>query len=83
MHLIQKNSTEHQVSEIKRYERRAMNLDNIPTYLKDHVHWCTFRKKMRKGSEKKVQCNAVTGNKAFETFTDFGTAIEHLEELTD
>nr|WP_288598271.1 recombinase family protein [uncultured Mediterraneibacter sp.] len=28
-----------------------MNLENIPTYLKEHVSWCNFRYKERKGKK--------------------------------
>lgn len=59
-----------------------MNLENIPTYLKEHASWCDFKYEERKGSMIKVPYNPSTGYKAYvnkpETFTDFDTAVSAL-----
>lgn len=55
-----------------------MNVENIPTYLKEHASWCNFRYEERKENMTKVPYNPATGYKAYvnkpETFTDFDTA---------
>lgn len=61
-----------------------MNLEKIPSYLKEHASWCNFRYENRKGNKTKVPYNPVTGYKAFvnkpETFTDFNTAVSALKD---
>lgn len=61
-----------------------MNLEKIPSYLKEHASWCNFRYENRKGSKTKVPYNPVTGYKALvnkpETFTDFNTAVSALKD---
>ena len=60
-----------------------MNLENIPTYLKEQASWFNFRFETHKGSKTKVPYNPVTGYKAYvnkpETFTDFDTAVSALK----
>lgn len=61
-----------------------MNLEKIPSYLKEHASWCNFRYENRKGNKTKVPYNPVTGYKAFvnkpETFADFDTAVSALKD---
>lgn len=61
-----------------------MNLEKIPSYLKEHASWCNFRYENRKGNKTKVPYNPTTGYKAFvnkpETFTDFNTAVSALKD---
>ena len=61
-----------------------MNVENIPTYLKEHASWCNFRYEERKGNMTKVPYNLAIGYKAYvnkpETFTDFDTAVLALKD---
>lgn len=61
-----------------------MNVENIPTYLKEHASWCNFRYEERKGNMTKVPYNPATGYKAYvnkpEIFTDFETAVSALKD---
>ena len=56
-----------------------MNLENIPTYLKEHGSWCNWKYEKRKSSMTKVPYNPKTGNYASvknpNTFIDFNTAV--------
>lgn len=61
-----------------------MNLENIPTYLKQHGSWCNWRYEKRKSSMTKVPYNPKTGNHASvnapATFTDFDTAMAVVDD---
>lgn len=60
-----------------------MNLENIPTYLKEHGSWCDWKYEKRKSRMTKVPYNPKTGNYASvnnpDTFTDFNTAVSAMD----
>ena len=61
-----------------------MNVENMPTYLKEHASWCNFRYEDRKGNMTKVPYNPAIGYKAYvnkpETFTNFKTVVSALKD---
>ena len=61
-----------------------MNVENIPSYLKEHASWYNFRYEEHKGNMTKVPYNPATGYKAYvnkpETFTDFETVVSALKD---
>lgn len=60
-----------------------MNLENIPTYLKEHISWCVWKKEMRKQGMTKVPYNPKTGNHANvknpSTLTDYESAVAAMK----
>ena len=64
-----------------------MNVENIPTYLKEHASLCNFRHEERKGNMTKVPYNPATGYKVYvnkpETFTDFDTARFYINSACE
>lgn len=42
-----------------------MNLENIPTYLKEYAPWCDWKKEKRKSGITKVPYNPKTGKHAY------------------
>ena len=61
-----------------------MNLENIPTYLKEHSSWCDWKYEKRKCRMTKVPYNPKAGNcasvNAPDTFTDFNTAVSVMDD---
>lgn len=46
-------------------ELKHMNVENIPTYLKEYAPWCNWRKEKRKSGITKVPYNPKTGYHAY------------------
>ena len=62
-----------------------MNLENIPTYLKEYAPWCDLKKEKRKSGITKVPYNPKTGKHAYvdnpDTFSDFESAVSAMASL--
>lgn len=60
-----------------------MNLENIPTYLKEYAPWCNWKKEKRKSRITKVPYNPKTGSRAYvdnpATFSDFESAVATMK----
>ncbi|WP_317317192.1 phage/plasmid primase, P4 family [Amedibacillus dolichus] len=60
-----------------------MNLENIPTYLKEHGSWCNWKREKRKSNITKVPYNPKTGKHASvnnpNTFADYDTAVAVMD----